>query len=155
MESQELHLPVDVGDSPVQPKTPIGYRFSGGQNQYCIIFWLGDKVSSLVPSSQQAKVVRLLNYLLPPGPNDAPGVTPPLKVPDTAAPNALAEAVGVVDPKVSPDDGIDDDPVTPGVVAFAWPLGPTTTLPVPARPMLNGFPGLVTMVCPLPNNPMD
>jgi len=95
-----------------------------------------------------------VNYLLPLGPT-APAVTPPLKTLDTAAPSVLPEGVGVVDPKVSPDDGIGDDPDIPGVMAFAWPLGPTTTLPVPARPMLNGFPGLVTIVCPLPNNPMD
>ena len=120
-----------------------------------------------------------MNYLLPLGPT-APAVAPPPKTLDTAAPsvlpetvgvvdpkvspdagigdptpNVLPEGVGVVDPKVSPDDGIGDDPDIPGVKAFAWPLGPTRTLAVPGRPTLNGFPGFVTIVCPLPNDPID
>ena len=81
---------------------------------------------------------------------------PPPKPPATAAAaNVLPEGVGVVDPKVSPDDGIGDDPDIPGVRAFAWPVGPTRTVVVPGGAALNGFPGLVTIVCPLPNNPMD
>lgn len=114
---------------------------------------LPSKLANASSNSLLGKIVRFVNYLLPPGPND-PAVTPPPKPPATAAPNVLPETVGVVDPKVSPDDGM-DDPDIPGVKAFAWPVGPTPTVVVPGGPTLNGFPGLVTIVCPLPNDPID
>jgi hypothetical protein len=154
-------------DRQAQPKNPgkIAYTlhtyFQGVKiNNELFLGWerriltlLPAKLINASSNSLLGKIVRFVNYLLPPGPND-PAVTPPPKPPATAALNVLPETVGVVDPKVSPDAGI-GDPDTPGVKAFAWPLGPTPTVAVPGRPTLNGFPGLVTIVCPLPNDPID
>ena len=47
-------------------------------------------------------------------------------------------------------------PEVPGVTAFAWPVGPTERLSwSPQAATVMGFPGLVTMVCPLPKTPID
>jgi hypothetical protein len=70
----------------------------------------------------------------------------------------LAAAVRAEDPaKLTPGTVLPVRPVpdVPGVIAFVSPVGPTVILVPPGGEAVNVFPRLVTMVCPLPNVPMD